>query len=202
MARRKITAICERCGQSAPHIPRGRNQPYRYCSPRCSQLAMRARYPERLASRIHRTDDPDGCWLWTGPLNKPGGYGYLLIPGTQRKIYAHRAAWELENGPVPDGLFVLHNCPNGDEPRCCRVAHLWLGTQRDNMQDAKRKGRLATTRRVKPRRERNVPSKLTEDDVRAIRIATGTHDAIAARFHVSRANVSMIRQRKTWQHVE
>lgn len=199
MARTYLTNICEQCGHPFQYINRGRNQPRRYCSHACSERAMRSRYPSRLTARIQRTDHPDACWLWTGPLNKPGGYGYLLRPGTQRKIYAHRAVWELAHGTIPDGLFVLHRC---DEPRCCNVRHLFLGTQSDNVRDMVEKDRHAKHHRVRPRHERAVPSKLTEDDVRAIRAAIGTHASIATTFHVSRANVSMIRERKTWRHIE
>jgi hypothetical protein len=56
-------------------------------------------------------------------------------------VLAHRFAWEIAKGPIPDGLGVLHNCPGGDNPACVNVAHLWLGTQAENMADMAAKGR-------------------------------------------------------------
>jgi HNH endonuclease len=72
------------------------------------------------------------CWVWTGPTYK---FGYGRFAG-----YAHRIAWELTNGPIPEGLFGLHKC---DNPPCVRPSHLFLGTRKDNSEDMKRKGRSA-----------------------------------------------------------
>jgi hypothetical protein len=81
--------------------------------------------------RAHRT--PDGCWPW---LLAPGhnGYGRFGKPG----LRAHRVAYALANGPIPDGSHVLHDC---DNPACVRPSHLKLGTHQDNMRDRDRKGR-------------------------------------------------------------
>jgi hypothetical protein len=75
--------------------------------------------------------DPDtGCHVWTGGRASKG-YGQL-------RIGVHRLAWELANGPIPEGMQVLHRC---DNPRCCNPDHLMLGTQAENMADMRRKGR-------------------------------------------------------------
>ena len=84
----------------------------------------------RFANSIQKTDS---CWLWTGRAAK-SGYGYL---GCR---LAHHVSWLLANGPVPDGLDVCHHC---DTPSCVRPDHLFVGTPKDNMQDAARKGRLS-----------------------------------------------------------
>jgi hypothetical protein len=59
----------------------------------------------RFWARVDRSV-PGGCWMWTGGLNR--GYGRLKVAG--RLMYAHRLAWELERGPVPDGLTLDHLC--------------------------------------------------------------------------------------------
>jgi hypothetical protein len=77
------------------------------------------------------------CWNWQGPKDKRG-YGYFDLNGTRHR--AHRAAWILTFGTKPPkNIFVCHRC---DNPSCVNVAHLFLGTCADNMQDASKKGRL------------------------------------------------------------
>ena len=78
---------------------------------------------------------PDDCWLWKQSTDRHG-YGQTGHDGLHWS--AHRLAWQLSNGPIPDGLFVLHHC---DNPPCCNPAHLFLGTQADNMADMVSKGR-------------------------------------------------------------
>jgi HNH endonuclease len=92
----------------------------------------------RLENGIAKST-PDACWEWQRQRNW-GGYGRLTLPN-QRKILAHRLAWELEFGPIPDGLWVLHRC---DNPPCCNPAHLFLGTTLDNTRDMDAKGRRRT----------------------------------------------------------
>lgn len=74
-------------------------------------------------------EDESGCHLWTGAQNV-WGYGRHKVKGVTYS--AHRTAWELANGPIPAGLFVLHHCDNRG---CVNPAHLYVGTQRDNMRD-------------------------------------------------------------------
>jgi hypothetical protein len=64
------------------------------------------------------------------------GYGSIYADGRLQK--AHRVVWQVEHGPIPDGLHVLHQC---DNPPCCNPAHLFLGTHADNMADKIAKGR-------------------------------------------------------------
>lgn len=76
------------------------------------------------------------CWLWAG-YRAPGGYGKVYW--RRQKHLAHRLAYELLVGPVPSGMQVCHRC---DNPSCVNPAHLFVGTQKDNMKDAVRKGRV------------------------------------------------------------
>jgi hypothetical protein len=80
------------------------------------------------------------CWVYTGSLVK--GYGQVVLArlgdGTQPHVYAHRLAYELEHGPLPSAdVKVCHHC---DNPPCVRDAHLFAGSQDDNLKDAARKG--------------------------------------------------------------
>lgn len=79
---------------------------------------------------------PNGdCWLWTG-CKLPKGYGQIGIANVP--ALAHRVSYELANGPIPEGLHVLHAC---DNPSCVNPTHLLAGTPKDNMQDMISKGR-------------------------------------------------------------
>lgn len=85
-------------------------------------------------------DKTPTCWLWTGAAHRSGYGRFQSSNYSEPKIIcqAHRFSYELANGPITDGLWVLHRC---DVPACVRPEHLFLGTQSDNMQDAVTKGR-------------------------------------------------------------
>jgi len=145
--------------------------------------------PERLWTRVDSTKN--GCWPWSG--NTLRGYGRLRFQN--RDHIAHRVAWELTYGPIPDGMCVLHRC---DNPPCCNPKHLFLGTQQDNIDDRDHKGRTT-------RGEGVVISVLTKEDVRKIRssYAQGgyTQKALAEIYGVDRTTVSRVIQLKTWRHI-
>lgn len=95
---------------------------------------MRGSVAERFWSKVD-VRGPDECWEWLGARSGKRYGGFWDGARVQR---AHRVAWELTNGPIPDGMSVLHRC---DNPPCCNPADLFLGTQTDNMRDAEQKGR-------------------------------------------------------------
>lgn len=104
-----------------------------------------------MVARIYSEDWHDhvipvpwsGCWLWEGPVRSR--YGYHTLRGVDRIV--HRLAWEEVNGRVPDGKVVCHHC---DVPLCCNPWHLFVGTQRDNLNDMMAKGRSRHGQRVTP----------------------------------------------------
>lgn len=85
------------------------------------------------------TPEPNsGCWLWLGATRGPYGQTRRGGPGGGPKVYAHRLSYEVNVGPIPDGLLVLHRC---DTPRCVNPRHLFIGTDRENALDKVAKGR-------------------------------------------------------------
>jgi len=126
-----VTRNCEFCGTVFSVYL---SNPRRFCSRACSDPHKRKRPAiERLLKWTNKTAS---CWLWTGTADRRG-YGHLTINGKQ--YLAHRIMWEETNGPVPIGVNVLHRC---DVSACVNPAHLFLGTQGDNVRDMIHKGRM------------------------------------------------------------
>lgn len=135
----------------------------------------------------------DGCWLWIGSIQSRG-YGDVFNKSFGGHVLAHRVAWMLYRGHIPDGQCVLHKC---DVRRCVNPDHLFLGTISDNQADMVSKERQA-------KGERNGHARLSETDVVAIRRAheRGISQRLIADEHcISRPAVSDIVRRKRWRHV-
>jgi hypothetical protein len=145
-----------------------------------------------LAELIARLEGPpdDECWEWEG-YRVQGGYGRVRLNGT--KWLAHRAAWALANGPIPEGNVVRHTC---DNPPCANPRHLLTGTPKDNMRDMRARGRDRYVRGAE-----HPAARLTPGLVREIRAATGTHSAVAERYGISRGHVSRIKAGTIWRSV-
>jgi len=134
----------------------------------------------------------DGCWEWDKP-NNHHGYGEINIEG---KIFrANRVAWEQANGPISDGLWVLHHC---DNPACCRISHLFLGTPKDNMMDCSAKGRTNGPAKSKPG-EKHPMVKLTWNIVDQIRSSQETSSSWAKRLGMHHSTICYIRKGKLWR---
>jgi len=136
---------------------------------------------------------PDDCWEWTA--SKSRGYGQMSSRYGESPYKAHRLSWEIHNGDPAD-LCVLHTC---DNPSCVNPAHLFLGTQRDNVHDMVSKGRSHGSQQ---RREENPAAILTEEDVAHIRsmylTASFRPKDISAAFPVSYATVQSVLQNRSW----
>ncbi len=163
------------------------------------------------------------CWEWIGCRDK-NGYGKTR-DADKSHIRTHRVSWILHNGPIPEGLWVLHRC---DNPPCVRPDHLWLGTAKDNSEDMFKKGRAIIRpirqppvraaqhyyrgddhfSRSRPellaRGERNGSVRLTEAQVINIRarIAAGERrQPIADEHGIAITTISALVRRETWAHV-
>jgi hypothetical protein len=136
-------------------------------------------------------DGGEGCWEWKGSTSR--GYGVLKV-GKGPKL-AHRLAWEVYRGELPDGAHVLHRC---DNPRCVRPEHLFIGDQVSNMADkmAKKRHRYGVSRGAAHGR-----TKLTDEQVKEIRATVGPARLLAAKFGISMSSVQMIRSGQTWRHL-
>lgn len=133
----------------------------------------------------------DDCWEWQGGKQ---GRGYGRIRFQSHYLFVHRVSYELHHGPIPTGLNVCHHC---DNPSCVNPHHLFLGTQKENMQDMVKKQRQTIG-------ERNGCSKLTENDVhqiRQMRLDGMIEREIADKFNVTRSAIAGILQGKTWKHI-
>lgn len=158
----------------------------------------------RFWSKV-KIGDPDECWEWQ--CSKAKGYGKFKVD--KRSLGAHRISYELTYGEIGSpALYVCHSC---DNPSCVNPAHLWLGTNKDNIIDALEKGRLPLGDKhySHTRPERVIKgdqhyrwgkpfgyAKLTDDDNRLIRqlISTGqcTRRELAIKFNVSKATIGRV----------
>lgn len=153
----------------------------------------------RFWEKVNKTKS---CWIWTG-AKTGGSYGVIWFNG--RNYPAHKLSWRMAYGPIPKGKLVCHNCPGGDNPSCVRPSHLFLGTHRENLQDASKKGMLATAKDG----TNNPMARLTEDDVLEIRrrykkgSRRGPNSSyiLAKEFGVSIAWVRAIAKKERWSHI-
>lgn len=136
-----------------------------------------------------------GCWIWYGGITKDG-YGRLRTKSPRRMTLAHRYSLTLSGVDVPSAMNVCHLC---DEPSCVNPQHLFVGTQRDNMQDCSRKKRFNSRQFSK-----NPKAKLSAQqfsDVLSIRrrFKRGEREALASRLGVTVAAISSLRSRHNFR---
>lgn len=153
------------------------------------------RFTKRFWKSVEKM--PSGCWHWTKSVrSEKMPYGKLMFVWNGARIQlAHRAAWLLTHGELPTDKHVLHKC---DNPRCVNPDHLFLGTQKDNVQDAVSKNRM----KGQPG-EKNCKAKLTAKQVKEIRALAkkGNANSLAKKFSVTSTTIHDIVSRKHWNHV-
>lgn len=181
----KGTIVCAECGRQhtvigSPTVVARQ----KFCSRACMALSFRGRIPclmdalrDRLAARVDKR--ADGCWVYTGQNN--GNYGQIEY--RRRTYLAHRAAYMVHKGEIPNGACVCHAC---DNRLCVNPSHLWLGSYSDNARDMVEKGRGNAY---------TPPRKLTNEDVENIKLEHrngSSQSTIASKYSVSQCHVSFI----------
>lgn len=163
---------------------------------------MQAPPLKRFWSKVSISGGPQSCWEWKAAKDKDG---YGVTSFNKKWIGAHRLAWILAKGEIPDGLCVCHHC---DNPSCVNPSHLFLGTVKDNTQDMIRKGRSCVWTRPEcvVRGSVHSSAKLTEDDVREMRRKYAMNESnqteLSREYGVSSGRVSEIITLKSWTHVQ
>ncbi len=163
---------------------------------------MRMSTEERFESHVDRSGGPDACHLWTASCHYHTGYGQFGI-SAGKTVGAHRFAWELVHGAVPEKLHICHRC---DNRKCANHVHLFAGTRQDNMDDMCSKGRQAKGDVVGRRGEANGRAKLTSAQVASIaEMVTKpgiSRSAVAQEFGVHRSQIDRIARGYSWTGVE
>lgn len=142
-----------------------------------------------------------GCWEWQGGILSTG-YGQFRV-AVGKSLSAHRASWRIHHGEIPAGLCVLHKC---DNRKCVNPDHLFLGTRQENMADMVAKGRglgRGGGRKGFRPKEHGHLAKLNPElatEIKELYAAGGhTHQTLAAKYGVARANITRILNNKSFQ---
>jgi hypothetical protein len=144
--------------------------------------------PEIRFRKFVGAQDANGCRTWRGSLSD---YRYGSFYDGKRVVKAHVFAWEKENGPIPNGLKVCHSC---DIPACVEVSHLFLGTQKKNLEDMVAKKRSCYG-------ERSGHAKLTAEQAIAIKQSADRTGVLAKRYGVSAPTICGIRSGYRWKYL-
>ena len=146
---------------------------------------------DRLLKYTNKTET---CWIWTG-YKCYWGYGIISVKSKPKK--AHRIAYEVWKGPIPDGLLIRHLCNN---PACINPDHLEIGTHQDNMNDKVRANRQS--RNCGPKGTRCATNKLAEEQVQSILQSKEKGRILAQQYGVSEGTISSIRHRRVWKWLD
>ncbi|KKM92870.1 hypothetical protein LCGC14_1214170 [marine sediment metagenome] len=168
-----------------------------YCSRSCARSANPSKKRKDQMERFFALVDKkvqSPCWVWIGRKNTGKyKYGQFKDMRTYKTTLAHRIIYEYTYGVIPNGMCVCHHC---DNPPCVNPEHLFLGTYKDNKQDAIKKNRI-------PYGEKHFITTLTEDNVKTIRELKNKTKLItlAKIFNVSSTTIRNIQTNKTWKYV-
>lgn len=142
---------------------------------------------KRFWDKVEKTPT---CWIWRGSTY-PNGYGCINFNGRNRSV--HRYAYELKNGQTPIGFLICHSC---DNKLCVNPDHLFLGTYKDNWQDAVNKGIIKPVTAVR---------KLTPEQAIEIRgkYQTGTYQVaqLSREYGIGPTSIRRIIDRETYREI-
>jgi hypothetical protein len=190
------TFICASCStpfDRAYSIAAKRSANPQFCSRSCYVAERAKRAAVNLGKRFWRRVDIKSsteCWEWQGRRNDSG---YGEFDNGNRPHIASRVAYELTNGPIDPVLKVCHSC---DNPPCVNPAHLWLGTNQENMLDAQQKGRLRGGNGLRGSAINR--SRLCIEQVREIRVSGKSAKELAEQYGVSTTAIRKIWNRENW----
>lgn len=186
---------CEVCGIVFSK-PLNHGKSPRFCSRKCTNIGntkQQVYTPENFWDYVDKSGGDDSCWPWTGTKHNGDGYGHLWYES--QNWIAHRLAYVLATGPIPDGLYVCHKCANRP---CCNPSHLYCGTPAQNSQDMVDHGHSL-------KGEKNHKAKVTAADVREIRRRWQMRESsqldLAREYGLTPAVISKMVRRDTWKHV-
>lgn len=146
---------------------------------------------ECFNANVDRSGGPEACWPWTGSRSK-NRYGVLSFK--KARFYAHRLAYALANGAVPDGMDVCHHC---DNPPCCNARHLFTSDAAGNAADMVAKGRWRGPLGLEHPKSKLTPELIAE--ARAQYAAGRSLRSIARDFKMSHQALSAAMRGKTWR---
>lgn len=172
-------ANCKQCGKDFRYHP---SSPRSFCSRECW------REDRSGTDAFWRMVDKSGdCWIWKGAI---GTDGYGKRSRKNQSTRAHRMAYEMARGPIPEGMVICHTC---DNPPCVRPDHLWAGTVADNARDMAAKGRAS-------RKVSNAKLNVAiANDIRAeYRQGGVTMRGLALKYDVAESSVNRIINNKSW----
>lgn len=186
---------CSICGKPQKNLRRGWCQKHYWRWKRSGDPIYTKTRPKGIKGREHKEwffnklEQSGDCLLWPSYKNKSG---HGIIREKRKTISAHRVAYELEYGAIPNGAHIIHDCHN---PSCCNPRHLRASDNKENMLQKTLYGR---------RSGKSGGMKLYPDEVIKIRklLKQGiTQAAIGAMFGVSRGAISGIASNRRWKHI-
>ncbi len=163
--------------------------------------------PARLRfGEMYFINKDNGCWEWTGKINS-NGYGQINL-GKNNIVSASRFSWIYHFGEIEDNLYVLHKC---DNRKCVNPDHLFLGTQKDNIQDCYNKNRMPSKFGIKHKKHKrtvlinNIARKLSFEDIKTIKNKLTDQEVnlseIAREYDLSRQAIWLIKKGKLYNNI-
>ena len=141
-------------------------------------------------------EKPNGCLECVSHTKDDFGYTRIRYNGKHERLF--RVIYQITYGDIPNGMLIRHKC---DNPACCNIEHLEIGTRKDNVDDMISRGR-SKYNKPKPniRGSNNKASKLKEEQVKEIYLSNLSHNKLAKKYAVSKATISQIKHKQMWKY--